>query len=84
MYLDIIDHASFGMLTSITRNLHIWSALHIAVTNLMATSGIVNHLSRYIFGSSVLGYEVEEGIKNSAWYWIRQSPDHIAQVVEGE
>jgi len=84
MYLDIIDRVSFGMLTSITRNSHVWSALHIAVTNSIATSGIVDHLSKYVFGSGVLGYEVEEGIKNSAWYRIRQSADHIAQVVDGE
>jgi aminoglycoside phosphotransferase (APT) family kinase protein len=60
-YLDAITRASNGKLTHITRNSHIWTTLYIALSNGIATSGIVDHLSKFVFGSGLLGYEVEEG-----------------------
>jgi hypothetical protein len=83
-YLDAIDRASAGALTRTTRNSHVWSALHIAITNAIASGGIVDHLSKFVFGSSLLGFQVEEGIGGGPWYRLQQGVDLIAQVDEGE
>lgn len=79
-YLDAIHCASAGKLTHITRNSHVWTTLLIAICNEMATSGIVDHLSKFVFGSGLLGYEVEEGIKGGAWYALGKIPESIAEV----
>lgn len=79
-YLDVITRASNGKLTHITRNSHIWTTLYIALSNEIATSGIVDHLSKFVFGSGLLGYEVEEGIRRGAWYALRQTPGTIAEI----
>lgn len=79
-YLDAITRASGGKLTHITRNSHIWTTLYIALSSKMATSGIVDHLSKFVFGSSLLGYDVEEGIKGGAWYALEQTPGTIAEI----
>ena len=79
-YLDAITCASRGKLTHITHNSHIWTTLYIALSNGMATSGIVDHLSKFVFGSSLLGYEVEEGIRGGAWYALGQTPGTIAEL----
>ncbi|KAF8508633.1 kinase-like domain-containing protein [Hysterangium stoloniferum] len=79
-YLDAITRVSRGQLTHITRNSHIWTTLYIAVSNGIATSGIVDHLSTFVFGSSLLGYEVEEGIEGGAWYALGQAPGTIAEI----
>jgi aminoglycoside phosphotransferase (APT) family kinase protein len=80
-YLDAIDRASGGKLTHITRNSHVWTTLYIAICNGIATSGILDHLSKFVFGSGLLGYEVEEGIKGGAWYTLGQKPETMAQVI---
>ena len=64
-YLDAITRASGGKLTHITRNSHIWTMLHIAVCLPIATPKIICHLSKFVFGSSVVGYEVAQGIRGS-------------------
>jgi hypothetical protein len=79
-YLDAITRASSGKLTHITRNSHIWTTLYIALSNGMATSGIVDHLSKFVFGSSLLGYEVEEGIRGGAWFALGRTPETIAEL----
>lgn len=79
-YLDAITRASRGELTHITHNSHIWTTLYIALCNGMETSGIVDHLSKFVFGSSLLGYEVEEGIRGGAWYALGQTPGTIAEI----
>jgi len=79
-YLDAITRASSGKLTHITCNSHIWTTLYIALSNGMATSGIVDHLSKFVFGSGLLGYEVEEGIRRGAWYALGQIPGTIAEI----
>lgn len=79
-YLDAITRASKGKLTHITVNSHIWTTLYIAVSNGIATSGIVDHLSKFVFGSRLLGYEVEEGIRGGAWYALEQTPGTIAEI----
>ena len=79
-YLNAITRASKGQLTPITRNSHVWTTLYIAITNKFATSGIVNHLSKFVFGSGVLGYEAEEGIKVGAWYALGKTPEMIAEI----
>jgi Phosphotransferase enzyme family len=79
-YLDAITRASRGRLTHITRNSHIWTTLYIALTNRIATSDIVDHLSKFVFGSNLLGYDVEEGIRGGAWYALGQSPGTIAEM----
>jgi hypothetical protein len=79
-YLDAIHLASAGKLTGITRNSHVWTTLSIAICNGIATSGIVDHLSKFVFGSGLLGYEVEEGIRRGAWYALGKSPEIIAEV----
>jgi len=48
----------------------------------MATSEIVNHLSKFVFGSSLLGYQVEEGIGGGAWYALTQTPGTIAEFTD--
>jgi hypothetical protein len=45
----------------------------------MAAGDIVNHLSKFVFGSSLLGYQVEEGIGGGAWYALTQTPGTIAE-----
>lgn len=45
-----------------------------------ATSGIVNCLSTFVFGSGLLGYEVEEGIRRGAWYALGKNPQTITEV----
>ena len=79
-YLEAITRASKGKLTHITANSHIWTTLYIAISNGVATSGIVDHLSKFVFGSRVLGYEVEEGIRGGAWYALGQTPGTIAEI----
>jgi aminoglycoside phosphotransferase (APT) family kinase protein len=79
-YLDAIHHASAGKLTDITRNSHVWSTLSIAICNGIATSEIVDHLSKFVFGSGLLGYKVEEGIRRGVWYGLGKSPETIAEV----
>jgi aminoglycoside phosphotransferase (APT) family kinase protein len=80
-YLDAIHRASDGKLTHITRNSHVWTTLYIALCNKMATSRIVDHLSKFMFGSTALGYEVEEGIRGGAWYAQGQMPKTIAEII---
>ena len=82
-YLDAITRASRGRLTHIARNSHIWTTLYIAFTNEIATSGIVDHLSKFVFGSSPLEYDVEEGIRGGAWYALGRTPGTIAEVTGG-
>ena len=79
-YLAAIHRASAGKLTDITRNFHVWITLSIAICNGTATSKIVDHLSKFIFGSGLLGYEVEEGIRRGVWYALGKSPETIAEV----
>lgn len=79
-YLDAITRASRGKLTHITCNSHIWTTLYIAICNPMATPEIVRHLSKYVFGSGVLGYEVEQGIRGGAWYALGRTPGTIAEI----
>lgn len=79
-YLDAITCASRGKLIYITLNSHIWTTLYIALSNEMATSEIVDHLSKFVFGSSLLGYEVEEGIRGGAWYALGRTPGTIAEI----
>jgi hypothetical protein len=55
--------------------------LYIAICNGIATFGIVDHLSKFVFGSGLLWYEVEEGIKGGAWYALGQRPETMAQVI---
>jgi len=50
----------------ITRNSHIWTTMYIALSNGIATSGIVDHLSKFVYGRDLLGYKIEEGIKRGA------------------
>ena len=80
-YLNAMTCASNGKLTHITRNSHIWTTLYIALSNEIVTSGIVDHLSKFVFGSGLLGYEVEEGIRRGAWYTLRQTPGTIAEII---
>ena len=44
----------------------------------MATSEIVNHLSKFVFGSSLLGYEVGGG----AWFALGRTPGTIAEITD--
>ncbi|KAM6504013.1 Protein kinase-like domain containing protein [Amanita muscaria] len=81
-YLDAITRASKGKLTHITANSHLWTTLYIAVSNGIATSGIVDHLSKFVFGSGLLGYEVEEGIRGGAWYALGKTPGTIAEMTD--
>lgn len=53
-YLDAITRTSNGKLTHITRNSHVWTTMYIALSNGTATSGIVDHLSKFVFGSGLL------------------------------
>ena len=80
-YLDAIHRASWGKLTHITCNSHVWTTLYTALCNKIATSGIVDHLSNFVFGSAVLGYEVEEGIRGGAWYEQGPMPKTIAKTI---
>jgi len=80
-YLNAINRASARKLTHITRNSHIWMTLYIAFCNGIATSGIVDHLSKFVFGSGLLGYEVDDGIKGEAWHALGQRSEAIAEVV---
>lgn len=59
MYIDAIGRASFGTLSRVSRNSRVESTLYIADTNAVVTGGIVNHLPKFVFGSRVLGYDVE-------------------------
>ena len=71
-YPDAIDRASAGKLTHITRNnSHVWTTLYITLSNGIATSGIVDHLSKFVFGSGVLG---------GAWYALGRNAETIAEV----
>jgi hypothetical protein len=79
-YVDAITRASRGKLTHITVNSHIWTALWAALFSEKTASEIVNLLSKFVFGSSLLGHEVEEGIKGGAWYALRRTPGTIAEI----
>ena len=79
-YLDAITRASGGKLTHITRNSHIWTTLHIAIYSEMAAPEIVYRLSKFAFGSSILGYELEQGISGSTWFALRNVPEAIAEI----
>ena len=80
MYLAAIDKASSGKLTKSTRNSHVWTTLEIAAVNTYAASHIIYHLGKYVFGSSVLTYEVTRGIEVAAWYRTGYDQEGIAQV----
>jgi hypothetical protein len=79
-YLDAITRASGGKLTHITRNSHIWTTLHIAICSEISAPENVYHLSKFAFGSGVLGYEVEQGINGGTWFTLRNAPEAIAEI----
>ena len=79
-YLDAITRASGGKLTHITRNSHIWTMLHIAVCLPIATPKIIYHLSKFVFGSSVVGCEVAQGIRGSTWFALRNAPETVTEM----
>ena len=79
-YLDAITRASGGTLTHITRNSHIWTTLHNAICSEIMASTIVLHLSKFVFGSSLVVIEVEEGIRGSTWFALRNTPEAIAEI----
>lgn len=81
MYLDAIDRASAGRLTSITRNSHVWASLFAGLTDGVVTLGVVNQLSQYVFGSSAWGYQTQLRIARGPWYGSGQDPhSEIARV----
>ncbi len=75
-YLDAITRASGGKLTHVTRNSHIWTTLHNAICSEITASEIVLDLSKFVFGSGV--FYVEQGIRGSAWFALRDAPEAIA------
>jgi hypothetical protein len=75
-----MNRASMGKLTHITRNSHIADAVVIAIANPIATPGIVDHLSKFVFGRGVLGYEIKEGIAAGSWMRHWESPLEIAEI----
>lgn len=79
MYINAIDRASSGTPSCIYQNSHVGSTLYIAFTNTIAMGGIINHRSKFVFGSSVLGMR----LKDTSLYRSRQSSDLIAQILEG-
>ncbi|OJT06522.1 hypothetical protein TRAPUB_2599 [Trametes pubescens] len=78
-YEDAIGAASGGTLASVTRNSHIPVCLEMAITSELITAGMVFHLGKYVFGSSILALDVLEGIEHSGWY-TRTSPDDVAEI----
>ncbi|CAL1696811.1 unnamed protein product [Somion occarium] len=80
MYLEAIDRASRGKLTPITRNSHIFESLDIGISKAIASSSIMHHLSKFVFGSASLVLNVKEGIKTSSWYNLDKGA--IAQIRE--
>ena len=79
-YLNAITRASRGELTHITRNSHVFTTLYIGITNKFAMGGILNHLSKFVFGSGILGDKVEQGIKGGGWYALGKTPETIAEI----
>lgn len=79
MYTEAIHRASGGRLTNVTRNSHVFEALDIAVSNSIATSGVMDHMCKFVFGSGLLGWKVEEGIRESSWFGMKV--DDMAQVL---
>lgn len=79
MYEDAISAASGGTLALVTRNSHIPVCLEMAITSELITAGMVFHLGKYVFGSSILALDVLEGIEHSGWY-TRSSPDDVAEI----
>ena len=61
--LNTITRAPRGELTHITRNSPVFTTMNIGITNKFATARILNHLSKFVFGSEILGDEVERAIK---------------------
>ncbi|KAK7681482.1 hypothetical protein QCA50_015574 [Cerrena zonata] len=81
MYLAAIDDLSEGKLTEVTRNSHILSTLHIALCNPIATSGIMDHIGKFVLGSSSMTYELEDAIKAGSWFALGPNPSNIAEVI---
>ena len=79
-YLNAITRASRGELAHITRNSHVCTKLYIGITNELGTGGVIHRLSKFIFGSGILGNEVERAIKGGAWYVLGQTPETIAEI----
>ncbi|KAF8314132.1 hypothetical protein F5887DRAFT_908515 [Amanita rubescens] len=75
-YLGAITRASGGKLTHVARNSHIWTTMHNAICSEITASEIVLELSKFVFGSSV--FDVEQGIRGSAWFALRNAPEAIA------
>jgi hypothetical protein len=63
----------------VTLNSHIWTTLHNAICSQITASGIVLDLSRFVFGSSVC--DVEQGMRGSAWFALRNAPEAIAEKI---
>ncbi|KAF8332430.1 kinase-like domain-containing protein [Amanita rubescens] len=79
-YLDAITRASGGKLTHITRNSHIWTTLHDAICSEISGSSITYHLSKFVFGRSII--EVERGIRGGAWFSLKNAPEAIAEFAD--